>query len=72
MSDKALLALGEALKANRGLETLNILMPSARAGVGVCRQFVLCLKENRHVTEPIMHISSRHVCRETEAVNETR
>ncbi len=50
MSDEALLALGEGLKKNRGLATLNIVMRSEEPGVGVWQQFVLCLKEKRHLT----------------------
>ncbi len=71
MSDEVLLVLGEGLKENRGLETLGILMRGERPGAGVCRQFVLCLKENRHLTELHMDNSSA-VHREIAAVNETR
>ncbi len=71
MCDEALLALGEGLTKNRGLETLNIIMQGEGAGVGVWQQFVLCLKENRHLTELNMHNPSA-VRREMEAVNETR
>ncbi len=71
MSDEALLALGEALKKNRGLETLSIMMLGERAGVGVWQQFVLCLKENRYLTE--LYIANpSSVRQETTAVNETR
>ncbi len=66
MSDEALLALGEGLKKNSGLEYLNIIMPGEGAGVGVCQQFVLYLKENRHLT---VHNPST-VRREIEAVND--
>ncbi len=72
MRDEALLALGEGLKKNRGLETLGIIaMLGYRPGVGVCRQFVLCLKENRHLTKLHMRNPSA-VRQEIAAVNETR
>ncbi len=71
MSDEALLALGEGLKNNRGLESLHIKMQGERAGVGAWRQFVLCLKENRHLTELCMSNPST-VRQEIAAVNETR
>ncbi len=54
MSDEALLGLGEGLKKNRGLETLKMVMRGERAGVGAWQQFVLCLKENGHLTELFM------------------
>ncbi len=71
MSDEALLALGEGLRKNRGLETLKIMMQDEEPGVGAWQQFVLCLKENRHLTELIMRNRST-VRREIEVVNETR
>ncbi len=71
MSDEALLALGEGLKKNRALESLDIAMQGEGAGVGVCRQFVLCLKENRHLTGLYMSNPST-VHQEIAAVNETR
>ncbi len=55
MSDEALLALGEGIKKNRGLTTLDIRMRVKGAGVGVCQQFVLGLKENRHLTKLNMY-----------------
>ncbi len=72
MSDEALLALGEGLKNNRGLETLYIAMQGEGPGVGVFRKFVLCLKENRHLTKLYMSNSSTVPHREIAAVNETR
>ncbi len=71
MSHKAVLALGEGLKKNRGLEILDMLMQGEGAGVGVWQQFVSCLIENRHLTKLFMYNPST-VRRETAAVNETR
>ncbi len=69
MSDEALLALGEGLKNNRGLQTQEACIEGA--GVGVWQQFVLCLKGNRHLTELNVHDPST-LSREAVAVNETR
>ncbi len=41
------------------------------AGVGAWKQFVLCLKDNRHLTKLFMYNSST-VSQEIAAVNETR
>ncbi len=71
ISDEALLVLGEGLKENRGLETLHMLMQGEGAGVGAWQQFVLCLKENRHLT--VLRMYNRSTVRhEIAAVNETR
>ncbi len=71
MSDEALLALGEGLRKNRGLETLNIMMGGKEPGVGAWQQFVLCLKKNRRLTKLVINNRSA-VLQEIEAVNETR
>ncbi len=71
MSDEALLALGEGLKKNRGLETLGVMMRGEGAGVGVWQQFVLCLNKNRHLTELVIDDRSA-ICLEVAAVSETR
>ncbi len=67
MSHEALLGLGEGLKKNRGLLTLNVMMWGKGPGVGAWQQFVLCLKENRHLTKLITAVR-----REIAIVNETR
>ncbi len=71
MNDEALLALGEGHKTNRGLETLGLSMLVEGAGVEAWQQFVLCLKDNRHLTH--LYMSNPYtVRREIAAVNERR
>ncbi len=82
ITDRGLQFLGEGLKKNTGLKTLKLknlmtLDSLEQVTVGDWKQFVLCLKENDHLTELFVfqmngQMNSSVVCQEAAAVNKAR
>ncbi len=78
ITDRGLQFLGEGLKKNTGLKTLELnYLGRERVTVGGWKQFVLCLKENDHLTElSVFHnvgrMDSSDLHQEEAAVNKAR
>ena len=51
-TSRSLMSLGESLKRNTGLQTLKLFLPSVTRQL--LKQFVLCLKNNQHLTRLVV------------------
>lgn len=68
LTDEGIVAIGVGLKSNVRLKVLN-LQKSYVASDKAWRQFLLCLRENKHLTQLNMWYS---ICQEAEELNEAR